>query len=251
MSAPAGPGTEGRTEKTAPVRIVLVDDDETSVRILETYLLQDGCEVRAYKDPRDALASMQKDPPDVLISDWLMPGMDGPDLMKRVRAAPDLQGIYCILVTAHDERGRKVTGLLVGADDYLTKPVSEMELLARIRVGMRIRRLERQAMMLAVAATLGHEINNPLTGVLGFLDLARTHLESGDREKALVDLGRSMEAAERIRAVVARFVETQDPRLKGYLPGSRMIDVGDPSATDRGATDRWAADRGAGDRGPP
>jgi DNA-binding response OmpR family regulator len=212
--------------------VVLVDDDSTSLGILESYLLQDGCEVRAFRDPRAAYASMERDPPDVLVSDWLMQGMDGPDLLKAIRASSMLQGTYCILVTAHDEKGRKVTGLLVGADDYLAKPVSEMELLARIRVGLRVRRLERQAMMAAMAATLGHEVNNPLTGVFGYLDLARAHVKAGQGSEALEDLVRAEEAAERIRGVVAKILATQDPRLKGILPGTAVIDVhGDPGDT--------------------
>jgi PleD family two-component response regulator len=226
MSAAAGVGGKWPAPKDGAVSVVLVDDDDTSLRILESYLLNDGCEVRAFKDPKAALASMVDNPPDVLVSDWLMQGMDGPDLLKAIRATPSLQSLYCILVTAHDARGRKVAGLLVGADDYLAKPVSEMELLARIRVGLRIRRLERQAMMSAMAATLGHEVNNPLTGIFGFLDLARAHAKAGDEHKVLEDLMRAEEAAERIREVVARLVAIQDPKLRGILPGTNVIDVG-------------------------
>src|SRR5689334_24795582 len=122
MTSPPAPGPSGPAAAPAPVSVVLVDDDETSLRILETYLLQDGCEVRTFREPAAALRAMAERPPDVLVSDWLMQGMDGPDLLKAVRANPSLQGTYCVLVTAHDTRGRKITGLLVGADDYLTKP---------------------------------------------------------------------------------------------------------------------------------
>jgi DNA-binding response OmpR family regulator len=220
--------SDGGVKEEKPVSVVVVDDDETSLRILEAYLLQDGCEVRPFRDPKAALEAMTRSPPDVLVSDWLMQGMDGPDLLKAVRATPGLKSLYCILVTAHDVRGRKVTGLLVGADDYLAKPVSEMELLARIRVGLRIRKLERQAMMAAMAATLGHEVNNPLTGIFGFIDLARSHAKAGEHHKVLEDLARAEEAAERIREVVARLVAIQDPRLKGILPGTSVIDVDGP-----------------------
>ena len=226
MTTPSGGPPRRPSPAPDPVSVVLVDDDETALRILQTYLLQDGCEVRPFKDPLAALESMISSPPDVLVSDWLMKGMDGPDLLKAVRANPTLQGTYCILVTAHDDRGRKIAGLLVGADDYLAKPVSESELLARIRVGLRVRKLERQVMMAAMAATLGHEVNNPLTGVFGFLDLARAHVKAGQPEKAIEDLARAEEAAERIRAVVAKIVAIQDPKLRGILPGTSVIDVG-------------------------
>ncbi len=192
-------GSDAPAPDATPINVVLVDDDPTALRILETYLARDGCRVRAFRDPKEAFASMEREAPDVLVSDWLMQGMDGPDLLKVIRASPMLQGTYCILVTAHDQKGRKVTGLLVGADDYLAKPVAEMELLARIRVGLRVRRLERQAMMVAMAATLGHEVNNPLTGVFGYLDMARAHLKAGEEKEALEALLRCEEAAERIK----------------------------------------------------
>ncbi len=208
------------------VDVIVVDDDPASARILEALLLSDGCRVRSFSDGQAALDAMLAGPPDVLISDWVMPGLDGPDLLKKVRATPALQSTYCVLVTAHDDRGRKVTGLLVGADDYLTKPVSKTELLARIRVGMRVRKLERRTMLLAAGVTLGHEVNNPLTAVLGYVDLLRDQIRKGEKDGAIQSLDRIGEAAERIRAVVARFVAAEDPRTKEYLPGTRMLDLG-------------------------
>lgn len=209
-----------------PVNVVLVDDDLTSLKVLETILRSDGHAVRTFSDPREALRDMLREPPDVLVVDWIMPGMDGPDVLREVRSSPALQGTYCVLVTAHDARGKKVTGLLIGADDYLTKPVSEMELLARIRVGMRVRRLERQHMLLAMAVTLGHEVNNPLTAVLGYMDILKAQVREGDAEKALETLGRVEEGAERIRRVVSRFLAQSSPRFKEYVPGTTMIDLG-------------------------
>jgi DNA-binding response OmpR family regulator len=212
-----------------PPRVVVAEDDPNTLNLLRGILEGDGCEVRAFRDPREALASLRADPADVLVSDWHMEGMDGPDLLKQVRATTSLQGTYCILVTAQDFRGKKVAGLLIGADDYLAKPVSETELLARIRVGLRVRRLERAATLAALAATLGHEVNNPLTGVFGFLDVARAHIQSGNREKALEALARVEEGAERIRAVVARVLAARDPALKGLLPGTAILDTGPPA----------------------
>ena len=207
-------------------RVVLVDDDATSLRMLESILREAGFEVSAFSGPGPALKSMDDEPADVLVADWIMPVMDGPDLLREVRTSPTLRSTYCVLVTAFDQEGRKVEGLNSGADDYLAKPVSPAELLARVRVGLRVRRLERQSMMLAVAATLGHEINNPLTAVLGYLELVRATLAKGDAAKALQDLERIEKAAERIREVVARLLELDDPRLKPYLPGTYMLDLG-------------------------
>ena len=214
-----------RTPAAEPIDVVVVDDDLPTARVLESLLLSDGCAVRTFTEPRKALESMQDRPPDVLVCDWVMPDMDGPDLLKRVRGTPALSTTYCVLVTAHDDRAKKVTGLLVGADDYLTKPVSKTELLARIRVGIRVRHLERRAMMLATAATLGHEINNPLTAVIGYLELLREQIGKGRSEQALASLGQVEEAAERIREVVERFMSVDGEKTREYLPGSRMLDL--------------------------
>lgn len=240
-----GPGTP---PEEAPPRIVLVDDDSTSLHMLESMLREAGYEVDAYPGPGPALKAMNAVPPDVLVADWLMPVMDGPEFLREVRASPVLRGTYCVLVTAFDAEGKKVEGLLAGADDYIAKPVSQAELIARVRVGLRVRRLERQSMMLAVAATLGHEINNPLTAVLGYLEMVRTHLGKGDAAKALEDLGRIEKAAERIRKVVARLLELDDPRMKPYLPGSFMLDLEKGAGGKRGG---GRAGAGPGKEPPP
>ena len=235
MSDPAQGRAAAGLGSPEPARIFLVDDDEVSLKVLETILKSDGSRVRTFRDPREALRAMAAEPPDVLVADWVMPGMDGPDLMKEVRKDPALASTYCLLVTAHDARGRKVTGLLVGADDYLTKPVSESELIARIRVGMRVRRLERQSLYQATAAMLGHEINNPLTAVLGYLEMVRAHVKAGETAKAAEGLDRIEEGADRIREVVSKFLAVQDPKLRTMLPGSRMVDIhgkeGPPSSS--------------------
>ena len=228
MDHPARDLRDLRVDPSAPVRVVAVDDDQGFLPLLERILRDAGHSVRTFRSPAEALAGMLADPPDVLLADWFMPGMEGPDLVRSVRDAPALRGTYCILLTAHDAGGRKVQGLRGGADDYLTKPADEGEILARVAVGARVRRLEREATMLAVAATLGHEINNPLTGVLGYLELVRAHLAAGDRDRVLQDLGRIEKAAERIRAVVARLMDLPAGPLKEYLPGTFMIDVDGP-----------------------
>ena len=81
-------------------------------------------------------------------------------------------------------------------------------------------------MMLALAATLGHEVNNPLTAVFGYLDAARGHLADGRGKEALDALAKLEEAAERIRAVVAQLLANQDPHLRTILPGISIIDSG-------------------------
>ena len=104
-------GPRPKPEKAAapedsPARVVLVDDDATSLRMLESLLREAGFEVSAFSGPGPALKSMDDEPADVLVADWLMPVMDGPDLLREVRASPTLRGTYCVLVTAFSDSSR-------------------------------------------------------------------------------------------------------------------------------------------------
>jgi DNA-binding response OmpR family regulator len=155
-----------------------------------------------------------------------MKGGSGPELVRRVRETPSLVATYCVLITGRDLKGQKVLGLEGGADDYLLKGGDPAELLARVRVGSRVRRLEQRSALLAMAATLGHEINNPLTAVVGYLDLMEEAVRAGDGAAAAGHATRVREGAERIRLVVERLVRLSDPRLKNYLAGSSMLDLG-------------------------
>jgi DNA-binding response OmpR family regulator len=117
---------------------VLVVDDEAAIRdIVPRYLTAEGFEVAEAAHGREALARLSSLEPDLVVLDVLMPGMDGLEVLRRVRADSD---VYVILLTAKAEEVDKLVGLAVGADDYLTKPFSPRELVARVRAVLRRRR---------------------------------------------------------------------------------------------------------------
>jgi len=207
-----------------------VDDDETSARLLRVMLNGEGYQVRTFQKPLEALAEIQKEPPDVLIADWVMPEMNGPDLLQRVRKLPDLQSTYCILITAYDLKWKKVTGLLLGADDYLTKPISETELLARIRVGVRVRRLERTAGLLSMAAALGQELRGPLDAAVKGIDKARAQAGRGDPAALLRALEEAKAGAQGLRDVLDGLVHLGDLRERARTAGNMVFDVDLPGA---------------------
>ncbi len=218
-------------EDTAPiaespsVSVVVVDDDAFAAEMLERMLVDAGHRVRRFAAAEPALQDMRREPPDVLLTDWVMPGMDGPALIDEMRATPSLVGTYCILLTAYDAAGRKVEGLSHGADDYVPKGAVADELLVRVRVGARVRSLERTASLLTMATTLGHEINNPLTAVLVNLDLVEQHCGPAAPEEGRLAIDRARAAAARISDVVRRLVNLSDARLKSYRHGSVMLDL--------------------------
>ena len=98
--------------------------------IVRRYLTAEGFEVAGAADGREALDRLGSFEPDLVVLDVLMPGMDGLEVLRRLRAGSD---VYVILLTAKAEEVDKLVGLAVGADDYLTKPFSPRELAARVR----------------------------------------------------------------------------------------------------------------------
>lgn len=125
------------------MKILIAEDDHISRRILQTILTKQGHDVTAAEDGLKALEAFQKETPEILITDWMMPDLDGLQLSRQVREL-DLPGyVYIILLTALTEKQRIIEGLDAGADDYITKPYDKTELMARIRAGERVIRLEK------------------------------------------------------------------------------------------------------------
>ena len=117
------------------MRRVLVVDDEPHIRtVLRGYLQADGYEVSEAADGEAALAAMREKPPDLVLLDVMMPGIDGLEVLRQLRTFSDA---YVILVTARTEEVDKLVGLGVGADDYVTKPFSPREVTARVKAVLR------------------------------------------------------------------------------------------------------------------
>ncbi|MBB3983764.1 SpoIIE family protein phosphatase [Sagittula sp. NFXS13] len=125
-------------------RVLVVDDSRLQLKLVGSVLKRWGFEVMTAESGPQALKICATDPPDLVLSDWMMPGMSGLELCRRFREL-DHEGYgYFILVTSKSEKGDVAQGLDAGADDFLTKPVSNDELRARINAGERILFMQRQ-----------------------------------------------------------------------------------------------------------
>jgi len=126
------------------LRVLAVDDSPFSRKLLEHALRGQPYEVAFAKDGREALASLAEFRPNILITDWMLPDLSGPDLCRKIRSEAKSGYVYVILVTSNVEKESIVEGLAAGADDYLTKPFHQKELVARVGVGRRIIEMHRQ-----------------------------------------------------------------------------------------------------------
>jgi two-component system NtrC family sensor kinase len=194
------------------MKILIAEDDPVARRLLQSHLERWGHEVVAARDGAEAWRLFEGDDFRLVISDWMMPELDGVDLIRRVRSCPQSGYVYAILVTARAEKEDLVQGMEAGADDFLTKPCDREELRVRLRAGERILQLEQtlaeqnralretqsalvQSEKLAslgqLAAGVAHEINNPIAYVsnnlavlqrdaLAVMRLLETYREGGE-----------------------------------------------------------------------
>jgi phosphoserine phosphatase RsbU/P len=127
------------------MKVLIADDDRVIRRILEAALNEWGYDTVAVSDGQGAWEALQApDAPRFAILDWLMPGLDGLEVCRRVRELPTRLPPYLLLLTVRDTRPDIVAGLQGGADDYMTKPFDHAELHARLQTGLRILRLQEE-----------------------------------------------------------------------------------------------------------
>lgn len=119
---------------SGPTRILVVDDDPTVAEVVSRYLTRDGFVVEVVGDGRTAIDRALAEPPDLVVLDLMLPGLDGLEVCRRLRA---LAPVPVIMLTARGDESDRVVGLELGADDYVAKPFSPKELTARVRAVLR------------------------------------------------------------------------------------------------------------------
>lgn len=120
-------------------QILVVEDDRDIQELIAVNLSRAGYQVELALDAETASETLRTAMPELMLIDWMLPGMSGVELARQVRADPRTRDVSIIMLTARDEERDKITGLEAGADDYMTKPFSPRELLARIAAVLRRR----------------------------------------------------------------------------------------------------------------
>jgi DNA-binding response OmpR family regulator len=152
--------------------ILVVEDEQSIASLVTLYLTNEGFRVSQIADGAQALDAVERVKPDLVILDVMLPGMDGIEICRRLRAAGD--GLPIVMLTARDAEVDRILGLELGADDYITKPFSPRELVARVKAVLR-------------RTTRGSDEDEP--GVLRVadveIDLARREVRAGDHTVSL------------------------------------------------------------------
>jgi diguanylate cyclase (GGDEF)-like protein len=162
---------EKYAETTCEYPVLLVDDDPFIIRVISDSLEEMGYSVVTARNGREALELAENGNYPLIISDWVMPEMDGIELCRRIRSSRSPQYTYIILLTSLDSRDSIIRGLEAGADEYLVKPVNPAELTVRLKTARRIIDLER-SLKKSMEEIRALSLKDPLTGVFN-----RRHLD--------------------------------------------------------------------------
>jgi diguanylate cyclase (GGDEF)-like protein len=153
-------------DPTDPVQILVIDDSMVVRELIAQYLEDGGYLLETAANGEAAWAAICQSPPDLIISDWSMPGLSGIELCRRVKSDPSLQHIYFLMLTAREDTSDRILGLDTGADEFISKPINAEELRARIRAALRVRQLTRSLM----AANQRLKDQNNLLASMSLLD---------------------------------------------------------------------------------
>lgn len=222
--------------------ILVVDDQPINVQLLKRKLEREGIRVFTAHNGVEALASITKEKPDLILLDVMMPDMDGIEVCQRLQASEDTRSIPIIFITARTNKESKLEGLAVGAVDYITKPIDLDETMARVQTQLRFvtinremvelqRRLEearKAATIGAVTQGIAHNLNNLLGVVIGYLDLVKAYYDKPDQVRK--NAQHVEEAVQRIVTIIKQLstlvVKSRPPLIKGSLQRQLVGGIG-------------------------
>jgi sigma-B regulation protein RsbU (phosphoserine phosphatase) len=211
-------------------KILIVEDEKDTRFILEKLLTKNGYEVVITHNGSEALDVLKTFSPKVIVADWTMPILDGLQLCKILKSNDDTKVIYYIILTARTSLKDRVTGLDVGADDFLIKPIENQELLARIRSGTRIfnlqnelKSIEHSKAIVEMACTIGHQFNNPLSSLMMTINNIEEEIKSKDFNELDDDFKIVSQSIVRIKSLVDDLVHLQNPTTIDYTAENKMI----------------------------
>ena len=205
--------------------VLVVDDEPDNFDVVETFLSNQGYHLYYAANGQEAIASLDTYNPDLILLDVMMPGIDGMEVCRQIKAMSKWQAVPIIMVTALSSKSDLAHCLSAGADDFISKPVNGVELRARVHSMLRIKqqyddiqnlsRIQENTINLLngtlnelhgnLASSLSHELNTPLNGILGMIGLLND-LEDMDLEEIREMLGYVDQSARRLERLTTRLL---------------------------------------------
>jgi DNA-binding response OmpR family regulator len=218
-----------------PIKLVFVEDDTVTRTIVMAALKDKGISARFAKNGSEAYQLCVESPPDIVLSDWYMPEMDGIEFLHKIRENPELESVYFIMLTAQQSPTDVAKVLTLGADDYIKKPVSLQELVARIRTGYRVVSLlrelreqhnkgiesERLKVMLESVGAASHHLSQPLTAMILNLEMM---LE--DQVFDTESIKECLQLSQWMQKIINKFQQIEEYRTQPYYLESNILDIG-------------------------
>jgi len=206
-----------------PATILIVDDTPANLSVLVDTLSESGYKLMVAEDGEDALAQTAHKQPDLILLDVMMPGLDGFETCRRLKAQAATRDIPVIFMTALTDTAEKVRAFGAGAVDYITKPIQHEEALARINTHLTIRRLQHElreqlALKERFMRIAGHDLRNPLCLILMSGELARRKSGTPAAAEYLESIHSS---AKQMRRIIDTFLNIRKPGDENRSPMDR------------------------------
>jgi DNA-binding response OmpR family regulator len=217
------------------MKILIAEDNMTTRRILETILVKWNYDVISACDGNEAWEKLkEEDPPKLIILDWMMPGISGVEICRRLRQADPVEAMYIILLTARDEKNDIVEGLKAGADDYIAKPFDKDELRARIDVGRRVVQLqtallekEKLQVIFEMTGAICHELTQPMQAISGNSEIMLMSIQKDNPLYKHVETIKNQ--VDRMGDITRKLKRVTRYKTKDYI-NSKIIDLDSAAA---------------------
>lgn len=212
-------------------KILIVDDMKPNRDLLSAVLTEnEGYVTVEAASGKKALEAIKKDMPDIILLDVMMPEMNGFEVCKKLKEDEKYRAIPILFITSMAETEEKVKGFEMGAADYITKPINQLEVMARVKAHLRIKKAEDERLQAQelktikdMIVTYNHEMNQPLTAIQGYVELLMDDIEEdGENYDTLKTI---KEQTQRVTKILDKIKSLEKIETKQYIPGSTMIDL--------------------------
>ncbi len=212
-------------------KILIIDDDPANIRLLELILKNENFNIISALNGEYGIHLAKEENPNIIILDIMMPKMDGYQVCKKLKKAPDTKNIPVFFITAKTDSEGVVKGFKLGAADYITRPFNRLELLTRIKTQLTLKKsqdivleLERQNSIMAMGTTTNHEINQPLTVLTGNLYLLKDSMKWDSLNKEQQNSFKKMDKAiMKIKKILERYQNPKNAKYKPYKGSEKLV----------------------------